>query len=61
MLKNFALAALAGMAQASIDAKVANHNQMDRIHKHSEILHKKYTLDERQKMFAARQTGKFLE
>ena len=61
MLKNFALAALAGMAQASIDAKVANHSQMDRIHKHSEILHKKYTLDERQKMFAARQAGKFLE
>ena len=59
MLKNFALAALAGIAQASIDAKVSNQDSLDRIHKHSETLHKKYTLEERQKLFAAKQAGKF--
>ena len=55
MLKNFALAALAGIAQASIDAKVTNSQaQLDKIHRHSETLHKKYTLEERQKLFAAK-------
>ena len=61
MLKNFALAALAGMAQASIDAKVANQDTLDKIHRHSETLHKKYTLAERQQLFATKQAGKFLD